>query len=132
MNDLNTKHASNKFIYCSENKNLDIRNNCDNSDFCKIEGCKNCYTVDECAICSQGRYKIGGLCKKCIKGCASCSNNKTCVYCLSGFELTKNKTCQLTNIFDFDLKSYNDYNNKSYQNKCNVENWEKCFNNKRV
>ena len=117
--------VSNKCLFCSDNI-LSIVSNCDNSDFCDIDNCLNCLTKDECAICTQGTYLIGGLCKKCIEGCASCSNSETCDYCLSGYELTKNKKCQKTNILDFNTEVYNLYQNKRNIYECDVQNCQYC------
>jgi hypothetical protein len=63
-------------------------------------------TPDECAICAQGYYNIGGICKKCIDGCSKCSNNYTCDYCFSGYQLKYDGQCELNNIFDFNVDLY--------------------------
>ena len=113
------KCDSSQCLVCVYNE-LRIFSDCDDSDFCKIDGCLNCYTEDECAICQQGRYLIGGSCKKCIEGCSSCTNSETCEYCLSGFELTENNTCQKTDNFDFNIDYYNDYKEKKNLEKCKI------------
>ena len=87
-------------------KEIVILKNCDNSLYCTIEGCLNCFTSDECAICARGYYLIDGICKKCSKGCSICSNSETCEYCLSGYELNITNQCVMTNNFDFNIDLY--------------------------
>ena len=80
---------------------------CDNSEVCSgLDGCLNCLTNDECLICNQGYYLLGGLCKKCSEGCSICSSANNCQVCMSGYELTSNKTCNLTYNFDYDIEEY--------------------------
>ena len=95
----------NKCLVCEYNI-LYIYSNCSNSEQCTLEGCLNCITPDECAICTQGYYNIGGICKKCIEGCSICSNNHTCDYCFSGYKLNNDGQCELNNIFDFNIDLY--------------------------
>ena len=110
---------SNKCLKCSEEKELIIKDECDNSAECSsIKGCLNCITKDECLICNRGYYLLGGLCYKCIKGCSICSNNQTCQYCLSGFELNSEKKCVLTYNFDYDITLYNKYKQELIQKEC--------------
>ena len=91
---------------------LMIISECDNSDLCsELEGCLNCLTNDECLICQQGYYLLGGECKKCSEGCSICSSKTNCQVCLSGYELTSNKTCNLTYNFDYNT---DDYQTKKY------------------
>ena len=86
---------------------LMILSECDNSDICsELVGCLNCLTKDECLICQQGYYLLGGECKKCSKGCSICSSKTNCQVCLSGYELTTNKTCNLTYNFDYNTDEY--------------------------
>ena len=102
---------SNKCLICV-NKELKIFSECDNSEICSLmEGCLNCITNDECVICGQGYYLLGGICKKCIDGCSVCSNNNTCDYCMSGYELNSDNQCIFTNNFDFSINVYNNYKN---------------------
>ena len=79
--------------------------------------CK-CITNDECLFCNQGYYLLGGLCHKCIEGCGICRNNQTCEYCLSGFELTSDKKCKLTNNFDFNIDLYNKFKEDFRNDTC--------------
>ena len=89
------------------NFNIMIFSECDNSEVCSgLDGCLNCLTNDECLICNQGYYLIGGLCKKCSEGCSICSSANKCQVCMSGYELTLNKTCNLTYNFDYDIEEY--------------------------
>ena len=89
------------------NFNIMIFSECDNSEVCSgLDGCLNCLTSDECLICNQGYYLIGGLCKKCSEGCSICSSANNCQVCMSGYELTSNKTCNLTYNFDYDIEEY--------------------------
>ena len=98
---------SNKCLICV-NKELKIFSECDNSEICSLmEGCLNCITNEECVICGQGYYLLGGICKKCIDGCSVCSNNNTCDYCMSGYELNSDNQCIFTNNFDFSINIYN-------------------------
>ena len=109
--------SPNFILLCPENQclvcvnyNLLIFSECDNSDVCgELEGCLNCLTKDECLICQQGYYPLGGKCKKCSEGCSICSSKTNCQVCLSGYELTSDKMCNLTYNFD--------YNTDDYQNK---------------
>ena len=55
---------------------------------------------------------------KCIKGCSICSNSYSCEYCLSGFELTSDKQCNLTYNFDFDIGEYNKYKEEFLNKTC--------------
>jgi len=97
---------SNKCLICVNNE-LKLWSECDNSNECSLmEGCLNCITNDECVVCSQGYYLLGGECKKCIDGCSICSNNETCDYCISGYILNSEKQCNLTNNFDFNSDTY--------------------------
>ena len=86
------KCDSNDCLVC-ENNILKIYDKCDDSAICKNEGCLNCITNDECLICTQGYYLLGGICHKCPYGCSICKNNETCIKCLSGFELSSSKEC---------------------------------------
>jgi hypothetical protein len=123
----------NNCLLCEDNI-LYLYSNCDNSNQCKLEGCLNCVTPDECAICAQGYYNIGGICKKCIDGCSKCSNNYTCNYCFSGYQLKYHGQCELNNIFDFNVDLYiyykeilykkyheNEIHNKSAKNISNIK-----------
>jgi len=102
---------SNKCLVCVNNE-LRIFSECDNSNECSsIEGCLNCITSDECLICNQGYYLLGGICIKCIEGCSICSNNRTCEYCISGYTIDSEKKCNLTSNFDFNLDIYNIHKN---------------------
>ena len=97
---------SSECLVCQNNV-LYIFSDCDDSENCDLDGCFSCITNEECGICNQGRYNIGGKCEKCIYGCASCSNNETCDYCLSGFELSEDKKkCNKNNNFDFNVTLY--------------------------
>ena len=103
---------SNKCLVCVNNE-LQIFSECDNSEECSLmKGCLNCITSDECLICNQGYYLLGGTCIKCIEGCSICSNNSTCEYCMSGYAIDSEKKCNLTNDFDFNLDVYNNYKNR--------------------
>lgn len=100
---------SNNCLICVDNE-LKIWSECDNSDICsEMKGCLNCITRDECVVCNQGYYLLGGLCFKCPDGCALCSNNNTCDYCMSGYELNSDKQCILTYNFDFNTNVYNTF-----------------------
>ena len=90
----------------SDDNELKIFSDCDNSDICTHEGCLNCINDNECVICNQGYYLLSGECKKCIDGCSFCSDNETCIYCLSGYELDEQNQCQLTRKFDFNVEYY--------------------------
>ena len=97
----------NNCLICLENE-LIFLSECDNSVECSmIEGCLNCIKNDECKVCKQGYYLLGGFCHKCIEGCSICSNNQTCDYCMSGYDLDSNKECFFTNNFDFNISEYN-------------------------
>ena len=85
---------------------LYIHSNCTAKDECSIEGCNTCLAKNECARCDRGYRIYLGQCIKCIKGCSLCSNNYTCDYCLSGYELNNKRECVFTNIFDFDTNEY--------------------------
>ena len=101
--------ASNKCLICV-NKELKIFSECDNSEECSsIEGCLNCITNEECIFCNQGYYLLGGKCYKCIEGCSKCINNQTCDYCISGYELDADNKCILTNNFDYNVNTYQNY-----------------------
>ena len=96
----------NNCLVCLGN-NLLIFSECDNSGVCgQLDGCLNCLTNDECLICQQGYYLLGGKCKKCSEGCSICSSINNCQVCMSGYELTTNKTCNLTYNFDFNTDLY--------------------------
>ncbi len=123
----------NNCLLCEDNI-LYLYSDCNNSAQCKLEGCLNCVTLDECAICSQGYYNIGGICKKCIDGCSKCSNNHTCDYCFSGYNLNDDGQCELNNIFDFNVDLYiyfkeilyrkyhtNEIHSKSAKNNSNIK-----------
>ena len=100
---------SNKCLICVGNE-LKIWSKCDNSDICsEMDGCLNCITSDECVVCSQGYYLLGGVCLKCPDGCSSCSNNYTCDFCMSGYELNSDKECYLTYNFDFNTNVYSTF-----------------------
>ena len=100
---------SNKCLICV-NKELKIWSNCDNSEECNLmEGCLNCITNEECVMCNQGYYLLGGICYKCPDGCSSCTNNETCDYCMSGYELNSEGLCNYTNHFDFNSKIYQNF-----------------------
>ena len=100
---------SNKCLICID-KVLRIWSDCDNSEECSLmEGCLNCITNNECIVCQQGYYLLGGLCIKCLDGCSSCTNNETCDYCMSGYELNSEGLCNYTNNFDFDFNIYQNY-----------------------
>ena len=118
-----------KCIYCHKIHHfLMPSSGCDDNNFCRIDGCAMCFGRYDCYKCGIGRYYINATCRKCVEGCASCTNNKTCIYCLSGFELTENKTCKLTYNFDFDLELYTDYKNKNFPEKCDDMYCIKCDN----
>ena len=87
--------SSEEYGKCTKCKNGYIYNN--GNCNCPVDFCEKC-SKKGCIKCIQGRYLIEGLCRKCIDGCAYCSNSETCDYCLSGFELTKNNKCK-KNIF---------------------------------
>ena len=96
----------NKCLVCIGNDIL-IISECDNSNECsELEGCLNCFTNDECLICQQGYYPLGGKCKKCSEGCSICSSQSNCQVCMSGYELTSNHTCNLTYNFDYNTEQY--------------------------
>ena len=98
--------SENKCLVCEDNE-LFIFSECDNSDICPLsEGCLNCITSDECLLCKQGYYNLGGRCKKCSEGCSICSSEHNCQYCMSGYELTINNTCNLTYKFDYNQTVY--------------------------
>ena len=81
-------------------------------------------TEKKCARCDRG-YKIDlGLCVKCIEGCSLCSNNYTCDYCLSGYELDSQKQCIFTNNFNFDVDKY-----KQIKQKLNTEKHKRKYKN---
>ena len=99
----------NDCLICEDNE-IFIFSECDNSKECSLsEGCLNCVDKDECLICQQGYYHIGGICKKCIDGCSICTNGNTCEYCISGYDLTPEKTCNLTYNFDYNTAVYEVY-----------------------
>ena len=96
----------NHCLICKDNE-LWIFTECDNREECSLlEGCLNCVDNNECLICMQGYFLIGGICKKCIEGCSKCSNQINCDYCLSGYQLNQNHICVFTNNFDFNETSY--------------------------
>ena len=96
----------NNCLVCVGN-NLLIFSECDNSEVCsELDGCLNCLTRDECLICQQGYYLLGGKCNKCSEGCSICSSINNCQVCISGYELTSSKTCKLTYTFDFNTALY--------------------------
>ena len=101
--------SSNKCLICVNNE-LKIFSECDNSEECSsMEGCLNCITNEECIFCNQGYYLLGGICYKCIEGCSKCTNRETCDFCISGYELDSNKTCILTNNFDYNVDIYKNF-----------------------
>ena len=96
----------NHCLICVKNE-IKFITECDNSKECSsLEGCLNCVDDQECLICLQGYYNIGGICKKCIEGCSVCVNQLTCEYCLSGYELTEDKKCTFTKNFDYNETDY--------------------------
>ena len=96
----------NECLVCVSNE-LFIISECNNVKECSsIQGCLNCITSDECLVCQQGYYLLGGICKKCGEGCSKCSSINNCFVCLSGYELTENKTCNLTYNFDYNTTVY--------------------------
>ena len=100
---------SNECLICVNNE-LKIWSECDNSKECSsMEGCLNCITNNECIVCIQGYYLLGGICKKCIDGCSICSNNETCEYCISGYSLNSDNKCNLTNSFDYNINTYSNF-----------------------
>ena len=101
----------NNCLVCIKDE-LKIWSECDNSQNCTTDGCLNCITDDECLICRQGYYLLYGQCIKCVEGCSICTNSDTCLYCLSGYELNSEKKCVLTNNYDFNLNTYNEYKNR--------------------
>ena len=102
--------ASNECLVCTNNI-LQIYSICDNSAICKAEGCLNCITDDNCLICNQGYYLLGGKCFKCSYCCAFCTDNDTCTYCISGFELNSQNTCVYTSKLNFNKYLYKQYKN---------------------
>ena len=102
---------SNECLFCTNNV-LQIFSNCDNSDICTKPGCLNCIDNENCIICQQGYYLLGGECRKCIDGCSYCSNNETCIYCLSGFKLNSQKQCIFNNELDFNVRKYKQIKNQ--------------------
>ena len=107
------KCDSNDCLAC-KNNTLMVYSQCDNSAVCKKEGCLNCITNDECLICTQGYYLLGGICHKCTYGCSICTNNETCISCLSGFELNSSQKCISSKNFDFNINKYKIYKNKLF------------------
>ena len=97
-----------------ENNILKIYDQCDNSEICKMEGCLNCITNDECLVCTQGYYLLGGICQKCTYGCSICKNNETCINCMSGFELNSSQKCISSKHYDFNINIYKKYKNKLF------------------
>ena len=92
---------SNRCLLCLNNQ-IRIFSQCNNTKECSLlEGCLNCIDNEECLVCMQGYYMIGGICKKCIEGCSVCINDNTCEYCLSGYILNEEKLCLFTNNFDY-------------------------------
>ena len=113
--------SSNQCLVCTNNE-LQIFSECDNSDECnknedgeEIEenkGCLNCITKDECVICNQGYYLLGGKCYKCKNSCAVCSSEDKCIKCLSGYQLTNDNQCDdLIRYFDFNINLYQKFRN---------------------
>ena len=97
---------SNNCLVCISNE-LKILSECDNSGTCSaLEGCLNCLTSDECLICQQGYYILGGICKKCSEGCSICTSQYKCDYCMSGYELTPDMQCNLTYNFDYNTSLF--------------------------
>ena len=106
----------NHCLVCLQNQ-LKIFSNCDNSKNCIIEGCLNCFNLDECIICAQGYYLLGGICKRCIEGCSLCSNNQTCDYCFSGYELNSDNQCIFNGKnFDFNIDLFKYHKKRIYEN----------------
>ena len=96
----------NECLVCVSNQ-LFIISECDNTKECSsLDGCLNCVTKDECLVCKQGYYLLGGVCKKYGEGCSICSSQNHCQYCMSGYELTLNNTCNLTYNFDYNTTVY--------------------------
>ena len=62
-------------------------------------------------ICTQGYSLLRGICKKCINGCSFCTNNETCINCMSRFELNSLQECIPNDTFDFKLNKYKIYKN---------------------
>ena len=102
------KCDSNDCLIC-QNNILMIYDQCDDSANCKIEGCLNCITEDECFVCTQGYYLLGGICHKCPYGCSICTNNEACITCLSGFELNSSQECISSKNLDFNINKYEIY-----------------------
>ena len=99
----------NDCLICESNE-LKIFSGCDNSEACSLlEGCLNCIDSEECLICQQGYYLVGGICKKCSEGCSICTSATNCEYCMSGYDLTSEKTCNLTYNFDYNTDLYEAY-----------------------
>ena len=113
--------SSNKCLVCTNNE-LQIFNKCNNTDECNVDesgniieenkGCLNCITKDECVICQQGYYLLGGKCLECLNGCSLCANGEECIKCLSGYQLTNDKNCIYNGNFDFNPLLYKKYKNK--------------------
>ena len=101
----------NDCLVCEDNI-LKIWSECDNSKECgSLNGCLNCIDSEECLVCQQGYYLLGGICKNCSEGCSICSSETKCEYCMSGYELTSNKTCILTYNFDYNIEVYKERKN---------------------
>ena len=128
---------SNECLVCTSNI-LQVYSLCDNSDICLIEttedtegteGCLNCITPDNCLICNQGYYLLGGKCKKCINGCSYCLNDNSCIMCLSGYELNSQNECIPSSQLDFNTDIYKVYKNnlfsvfypEEYKTNLNIE-----------
>lgn len=101
---------SNECLVCTSNI-LQVYSHCNNSYICGDGGCLNCITSDNCLICNQGYYLLGGECIKCIDGCSFCINNYTCIKCLSGYELNSQNKCDPSNSLDFNTNIYKVYKN---------------------
>lgn len=107
---------SNKCLVCTENV-LEIFSECNNSQVCTKDGCLNCITDAECVICTPGYYLLGGECKRCINGCAYCTNPTTCEYCLFGYNLNSAGECVLDYNYDFNPTLYKKIRNDLIKSK---------------
>ena len=129
IEDFNLRYfcPSNRCLVCDNHK-LNILPACDNSVECSSnDGCLNCISSNECLVCNQGYYLLGGLCYKCIEGCSICYNDYSCEYCFGGFELTSDKHCILSYKFDFDVDEYNKNKEILLNQTCSDSNCLSCF-----
>ena len=95
------KECSETCVECQNNENSCtkcISNKALKNNQCEVcDGCDFCYYDSNfkkiCETCNSGTFYKDAKCNDCMKGCAKCSNQNSCISCYPSYYLDDNKKC---------------------------------------